>query len=201
MNKWEAAYLYQRRNLSRREKRIKLFNIRKDKSILDYGCGDGLDLSIFKKLGYKKIFGLDNSKDYLSKIENEFKVYLADGCDTGLPSESFDVVFVNSTLHHVDLNKALKEIKRILKNGGELCLIEPRATVARKILDFATVCPFCASFGYLKKRRVTLTEERETYYNWLRQQPFLIKILEKFGFRIVFNKGGLATVMIKCISQ
>ena len=201
MNKWEAAYLYQRRNLRRREKRIKLFNIDKDKSILDYGCGDGLDLIIFRNLGYSNIAGLDNSKDYLAKIKAEFKVHLADACDTGLPSNSFDVVFVNSTLHHVDLNKALKEIKRILKNGGELCLIEPRATVARKILDFATLCPICASFGYLKKRHVTLLEERETYYNWLRQQPFLITILEKSGFRVVFNKGGLATVMVKCVAQ
>ena len=201
MDRWEEAYLGQRRSLRRREKRIKAFNIDKNKSILDYGCGYGLDLKIFRKLGYRNIAGLDRSEDYISKLRQEFKVYLADACNTGLPSDSFDVVFINSTLHHLDIHNALREIKRILKVGGELCLIEPRDTFARKILDLITLNPIIASFGYLKRRRITLLEEWETYRNWLKQQPSLISILKEYGFEVVFHKKLLVTIMVKCISK
>jgi len=200
MNRWEKANLEQRRNLRRRERRIKVFNIDKNKSILDCGCGDGLDLVVFKELGYSNIAGLDTSQDYISRIKDEFKVYLADVCDTGLPSKSFDVVFIDSAFHHFDLHGALEEIKRILKVGGELCFIEPRDSLARKIGDYITLSPILAPFGYLKKRRITLIDERETYDNWLKQQPFLISTLKEFGFRIIFHEKLLINIMVKCVS-
>jgi len=200
-NKWEKAYLGQRRNLWRRERRIKIFNIDRSKSILDYGCGDGLDLIIFRKLGYKKIAGLDHSEDYLSKIRAQFKVYLGDACDTGIPSQSFDAIFIDSALHHFDLPRALKEIRRILKVGGELCFIEPSDTFARKLLDSATLCPLFSFFGYLRKRRITLIEERNIYNNWLKQQPFLLTMLRKFGFRVVFCQKRLITIIVKCVLE
>jgi SAM-dependent methyltransferase len=201
IKRWEEAHLGQRRSLRRREKRIKLFNIDENKSILDCGCGDGLDLMVFKRLGYKNIAGLDTSEDYLSRIKNEFKVFQADICDTGLPTDSFDVVFIDGAFHHFDYYRALQEIKRILKFGGELCLIEPRATLARKILDFITLSPILAPFGYLKKRRISLIEEREMYETWLRQQPFLISMLERFKFRVIFRKETWSTIIVKCLSQ
>jgi len=201
IQRWEEANLGVRRNLRRRERRIKALDIEKSKSILDYGCGDGLNLKIFRKLGYNRIYGLDRSEGYLSKLRREFKVYSADACDTGLPPKSFDVVFTDSVLHHLDIHDALREVKRILKVGGEFCFIEPRDTFAREVLDFATLNPILASFCHLKSRRITLMEERETYENWSKQQPFLISILEKSGFEVVFYRKLLMTIMAKCVSK
>ena len=39
--------------------------------------------------------------------------------------ESFDVVFGSSILHHLDLEPALLEIKRVLKVGGKIVFYEP----------------------------------------------------------------------------
>lgn len=199
VKRWEEANLKYRRNLAIRERRIRLFNIQKHKSILDFGCGDGLNLKIFRKLGYTNIYGLDKSESYISKLRQEFKVYLADACDTGLPSKSFDVIFIDSVLHHLEMEHAFKEIKRILKNGGELCFIEPRNNLARRVLDFITLSPVSASFGPLKNRRVTLIEEHETYENWSKQQSFLVPVLNKFGFRIIFRRKFFITMVVKCL--
>ena len=198
IDKWEEANLRLRRNLRRRENRIKLFNIAYDKSVLDYGCGDGLDLRIFRKLGYNNVVGLDNSEDYLARIENEFNVYLADACNTGLPSGSFDVVFINGVLHHLNVYDALWEVKRILKIGGELCIQEPGNSIAREILDFLTLF---VPFGYLKRRRIAAIEEEKTYESWLKLEPFFLSILREFGFEVVLYRKLLITVMVKCISR
>jgi len=197
-SRWEEANLRLRRNLRRRERRINAFDIARNKSILDYGCGDGLDLKIFKKLGYENIAGLDNSEDYVSRVGSEFKVYLADACNTGLPSHSFDVVFINGVLHHLNVYDALKEVKRILRVGGELCIQEPGNSPAREMLDLLT---FMVPFGYLRRRRIAAVEERDTYKGWLRLEPLFSSILQKFGFGVVFYRRLLITIMVKCVSK
>jgi ubiquinone/menaquinone biosynthesis C-methylase UbiE len=197
-NRWEEANLRLRRNLRRREKRISYFNIAKHKLILDYGCGDGLDLEVFRKLGYGRIAGLDNSESYISRIADQYRTYLADACNTGLPTNSFDVIFINGVLHHINVYDALKEVKRILKIGGELCIQEPGNSIARYVLDLLT---YVVPFGYLKRRRIAAIEERETYKRWLELEPSFLKILRSYGFEVVFYKRLLITVMVKCISR
>lgn len=195
--RWEEANLGLRRSLKRRKKRIIDFNIAKHKSILDYGCGDGLDLRLFRELGYNNIAGLDNSEDYVSRIRTEFDAYQVDACNTGLPDNSFDVVFINGVLHHLNVYDALKEVKRILKVGGELCIQEPGNSIARGLLDILT---FVVPFGYLKRRRIAAKEERDTYKSWLKLEPAFLAILREFGFQIVFYRKLLITIMVKCIS-
>jgi SAM-dependent methyltransferase len=41
------------------------------------------------------------------------------------PDESFDVVLGGAILHHLELNKALMTIRRVLKAGGSAIFIEP----------------------------------------------------------------------------
>lgn len=196
--RWEEANLRLRRNLKRREKRIIAFNIEKHKSILDYGCGDGLDLEIFRKLGYDNIAGLDNSESYISSISGEYRTYLADACHTGLPDSYFDVIFINGVLHHLNVFDALHEVKRILKVGGELCIQEPGNGIAREILDFVT---YAVPFGYLERRRIAAIEEKKTYEQWMKLEPFFLSILKRFGFEVVFHKKLLITMMVKCVSK
>jgi SAM-dependent methyltransferase len=48
----------------------------------------------------------------------------ADLCKTGLESGQWDRVFIAFTMHEVKVADALKEIKRILKPGGRLIVLE-----------------------------------------------------------------------------
>ena len=43
-------------------------------------------------------------------------------------SDSFDIAYGSGILHHLNLNKSLSELKRILKKDGKIIFIEPMAT-------------------------------------------------------------------------
>jgi ubiquinone/menaquinone biosynthesis C-methylase UbiE len=53
----------------------------------------------------------------------EFRV--ADAHDTGFPDGAFELVRGASILHHLELEPALREIKRILRPGGKAVFVEP----------------------------------------------------------------------------
>jgi len=196
-DEWELSYLGTRRKLEVREKRIKLFSIDPAKKILDYGCGDGLDLRVFHNLGYSDVIGLDRSEKLLRQAKG-FNVVLADGYATQFPAASFDVVFVDSVFHHLDFRKALTEINRILKLEGELCYIEPRNSFFRKVLDFVTFSPLAFLSETLSHRRITLTQEYDLQYAWLRNEKAMHKILRQTGFQIVTYKRDMINMFVKC---
>jgi len=94
-------------------------NIRNLK-VLDAGCGEGILVEKYRKQGID-IIGLDSSyeSDYVEK---------GDVLNTGYKDNSYDIVFFLDVIEHlcfVDQEKALKEIKRILKPQGYLILSVP----------------------------------------------------------------------------
>jgi ubiquinone/menaquinone biosynthesis C-methylase UbiE len=97
-----------------------LQNIR-GKKILDLGCGTGIYTKILKKKG-AKVQGIDISpkmiefaKQYVKGVD--FKV----GSAYKLPYKSgtFDIVLASLVVHYFgNLDKAFKEIRRVLKKNG-----------------------------------------------------------------------------------
>ena len=66
---------------------------------------------------------------------------VADGEELPFPNESFDAVWGNAILHHLDLAKAGRELHRVLKPGGVAVFCEPWAgnpvlSFARKFLSY-----------------------------------------------------------------
>lgn len=95
----------------------------KGKKLLDIGCGAGVHIKHYLKLG-AKCFGIDLSETMIELARRncpraEFKV----GSMTKLPYEnnSFDIVTASLSIDYVkNLNEVLKEINRVLKRGGKL---------------------------------------------------------------------------------
>ncbi|KAF2655001.1 S-adenosyl-L-methionine-dependent methyltransferase [Lophiostoma macrostomum CBS 122681] len=96
--------------------------------ILDVGCGPGnLTFRLAETVGKKgKVIGIDPSKERIAIAQQKVAPNLsftegkAEDLST-FSSESFDIVFVNSTFHWVeDQATALKEFARVLKSGGRL---------------------------------------------------------------------------------
>lgn len=100
--------------------------------VLDYGCGMGVHLPWLSKV-FDNVTGIDLSQNSLDRAKKSLnreitqgKITLVQGdCENmGLDSNSFDVVFDGGTFSSLDLEKALKEIQRVLKRSGTLVGIE-----------------------------------------------------------------------------
>jgi SAM-dependent methyltransferase len=76
-----------------------------------------------KPSGNFKYFGKGNTWKTLDNVAYLKPDIVADICDTGLPSESFDLIIISQTLEHVwDFFKAIEECQRLLKIGGHLII-------------------------------------------------------------------------------
>jgi len=108
------------------------------KSVLDVGCGAGLYVLTFLKLGASHVAGQDIALDQLSKgkaicAKNGFHPDLKEGDCTLLKfkDSTFDFVFSGDVFEHItDTQKdtALQEIFRVLKPGGVVVIKTPNLT-------------------------------------------------------------------------
>ena len=101
------------------------------KSLLDLGCGAG-ETSVYFALMGAKVVGNDISGGVLGlgrrlaqKNASSVDFLQADAGKLPYKDNSFDIIFGNGVLHHVDLQAAAKEIRRVLKPGGKAIFIEP----------------------------------------------------------------------------
>ena len=94
----------------------------KNSEILDYGCGIGSSIEKTIKYSPKKIIGIDISEISINKAKKkaeELKInvdYRVDNCEkTNFENNTFDIVYGTGILHHLQTDKCLIEINRILK--------------------------------------------------------------------------------------
>ena len=98
--------------------------------ILDFGCGPGRDLKIFRDLGHEAI-GLEGAARFveLARAYSGCEVWLQDFLKLDLPAEFFDGIFANASLFHVpsqELPRVLRELWATFKPGGVLFSSNPR---------------------------------------------------------------------------
>jgi len=104
----------------------------KDKTldILDFGCGPGRDMCVFKSLGHRPV-GLDGSKEFCKMAQQ-----LSD-CPTlnqqflklELKDNNYDGIFANASLFHVpsqELPRVLRDLHTALRKDGILFSSNPR---------------------------------------------------------------------------
>lgn len=96
------------------------------KNILDIGCGSGTLVKVLKdKYGRNiKATGID-----ISRLGNSEKyLHFIQGSAMNLPfkDKSFDLIFITDVLEHITKPRlALKEARRVLKDGGVLIIRTP----------------------------------------------------------------------------
>jgi len=104
------------------------------KDVLDYGCGAGRFAMELLSKGANHVTGIDISAARVEEAKNlaaskgfaERTTFLvADAHDTGIPAASFDLIIGSDILHHLDIEAAAKELRRMLKPGGAAVFIEP----------------------------------------------------------------------------
>jgi len=102
------------------------------KDVLEYGCGPGHN-AFFLAQHARKLIAIDISDfairsasetaEELNITNAEFREMNAEELD--FEDNSFDLVFGNSIIHHLDLDICFREIKRVLKPGGKAIFYEP----------------------------------------------------------------------------
>lgn len=97
------------------------------KLVLDLGCGAGIDSAEFARSG-ASVVSVDFTKTAVTLTQNLLKeaklpaeVKLADATSLPFEKETFDCVYCFGLLHHIpDVEKAVSEIHRVLKPGGQV---------------------------------------------------------------------------------
>ncbi len=107
---------------------LMLSGIPADGRILDNGCGVGL---LGKKLPPERLVGLDISSGMLRQAASHYD-HLILGNSQALPFEdsSFDAVVCRSLIHHLpDPALAIKEMHRVLREGGQIVMSDTNTSV------------------------------------------------------------------------
>lgn len=101
------------------------------KAVLDYGCGHGMAAVTLARRG-AAVTAFDLSPGYVREAAaraeaNGVRVrcLVAVAEQLPFPDESFDAVWGNAILHHLDLAKAGRELHRVLRPGGVAVFCEP----------------------------------------------------------------------------
>lgn len=100
------------------------------KVFLDYACGNGGYAIGAAKAGAALALGFDisdvsvrNAREAAQGLQN-IRFFQADAEDTKLPDACIDTIVCSGMLHHLDLNFAFPELRRILKPGGRILAVE-----------------------------------------------------------------------------
>lgn len=187
---WEDSCVETRRDLTSRKKRLRMMKLKKTDAVLDLGCGDGLNIMLLNQIGIKKVVGMDISKKLLRMAEErnpKTKFFVGSAQKTPFKANSFDIVLIDSVLHHLmEYDNAVKEVKRILKKGGRLCFMEPHQSFLRRVIDFICILPLSNYYPIIGKRARAYKEEFELMTHWLLTEDEFLNTLNKYGFKKVF---------------
>ncbi len=102
------------------------------KKVLDLGCGFGNNSFLLEEKG-AEVFSLDIEKDFVYVVNlkkklagSNIKTLVGNGFYLPFKNKTFHFVILTHTLEHIkDIFNFLKEVKRVLKNGGVFYLTVP----------------------------------------------------------------------------
>ncbi len=161
--------------------------------IVELFCGRGGALHAWESLGFSCLEGVDISMKLLSKYSGKAQLYAGDCRQLDFSNATKDIVAIQGGLHHLsslpgDLKLVLTEIKRVLKPGGKVIIVEPWMTPFLKAVHWA--CgnkALTAAWPKLKALSEMIDGERQTYEQWLNHPKEITKM---FGgnFKVKFSK-------------
>jgi SAM-dependent methyltransferase len=104
----------------------------RDAVVLEYGCAHGGN-AIALASAAKRVEGIDISKEAIDSGNREIarrgignvRLSVQNAEATDFADNTFDLIFGSGILHHLDYEKAMAELHRVLKPGGVVLFTEP----------------------------------------------------------------------------
>ena len=162
--------------INTKNKSYALIDPRPGQTIVEMGCGIGLDAKRISEFG-AQVIGLDHDPefiDYAQQFSVENLKFTQAECDqTGLESDSIDAIRYERVLQHIkDKKSALAEAYRIAKPGGKLCIVDS---------DFVSCNLFLENIDFEQKLIKHLYTKLAPYSGVLRELPLMMK---EAGFEV-----------------
>lgn len=156
-------------------------------SLLDLGCGHGVNLAMFSRLGAITT-GLDFSADMIRvarQVSPDSEFLNSEFLTCGLSAAAFDVVFAKAFIHLfpiAECSRVLERVRSIVRPGGLLYIAttwslqssegyQVKADYAgghsrfRRVWDYRELAGFCATHGF-KVIDTWDNEERSRNKKW-----------------------------------
>jgi len=180
-------------------RRVKMLTdfITPNSTLLELGCGTGYFTQEIVKTN-AKIVAIDIAPELLTIARDNITAENVSFCQENAYSmtfkdHQFDFVVGSSVLHHLDINKALAEVYRVLKKDGVIAFTEPNMMNPQIALQ--------KNIPYIKRKAGDSPDET-AFFRWQ-----LRKLLEKHGFKIMeikpfdFLHPATPVKLIKTISS
>lgn len=160
----------------------------KDLLILEVGCGYGWGANQLSRNGFVVATDVDTKSIEIAKRRyrknKRLKFKLADSLNLPFKSSTFDAVIAIEIIEHLEnVNKFLKETRRVLKKGG--------------ILSIAT--PNREHFGVKLRRKLGLPLFQNPYHKKEYLKGELKELLIEKEFRVVKEKDYLICLPIRLL--
>ena len=133
--------------------------------VIDVGCGEGRGARELLKLGYRQVIGVERSPTLAAAASAGrpwVPVLLADAARLPIADGCADLVLAcMSLLDMDDLDAAVREIGRVLRPGGRLCLAVVHPFNSAQDGDTMPTPSFRVTQPYLEERRYIDEMERD----------------------------------------
>jgi len=164
-----------------------------DYSLADLGAGDGVLLAALQQAGYlgkaKPIVAVDLSEDRCDRLRQCTDVTVICSDVTTIPqleNSKFDFIMSTQVIEHVDEDKFLHEIERLLNDNGKLY-------IASLVSEYGSDKNYMLKYGwrygwrfYRKSDGRCLVDP--THLREYESKEHFVKVIEKAGFQVIESR-------------